>query len=165
MRGNRVSLAAAFAAAGLGGVMAERPADAANFSWSVASGDWGVGANWTVSGVPQANPPGLADIAIASNNGTAIIDTVVPTILEVRWGNATSGGGTIDIRPGGSLIATRNIFLGRSFGVTGTILMSGGSLTVNTPANGDSDGDIVIGDTANASGFSAAFLSGSFNPF
>jgi autotransporter-associated beta strand protein len=76
----------------------------------------------------------------------------------VRWANATSGGGTIDIRPGGSLIATRNIFLGRSFGVTGTILMSGGSLTVNTPANGDSDGDIVIGDTANASGFSTGVL-------
>ena len=153
MRGNRVSLAAALAVAGLGGLI-PRPADAATFTWNnpntgASSGNWSAGANWSVSSVPQANPPGAADIAVASNGGAAVIDSVVPTILEVRWANATSGGGTIDIRPGGSLTATRNFFLGRSAGQTGTLLMSGGSLTVNTPANFDTDGEIVIGDTAN----------------
>ncbi|MFC1806086.1 hypothetical protein ACFL09_03805, partial [Planctomycetota bacterium] len=95
--------------------------------------DWNDGTNWAGGIVPGSVVSDTAEIGQgAGNGGTAIINTAVPNIVNLRMGESGGETGHLQIQPGGSLTTTSGDLLIANGGATsaGSITMTGGSLTM-----------------------------------
>jgi fibronectin-binding autotransporter adhesin len=79
-------------------IFAAQPANATNYYWGVASGNWSVPANW------GGTEPTLADDAYINNGGTAEVNQLGPQCNTLHLGDAGAGSsGTVQISAGGTL--------------------------------------------------------------
>ena len=100
--------------------------------WNVASGNWNTAANWLNGQVPSR---ALDDFPVISNGGTATLSAAAAnTVGGITIGQLAGETGTLEILPGGSLIAT-NTGAGTGDGIvrvgaagTGALRMTGGTL-------------------------------------
>jgi len=108
---------------------------------SAATGNWATGSTWSTGYVPGKNPGGgTSDNVYVRGNYTVTIDSnVTPTapgaVAAVRIGeDSVNGAGILQIASGGSLVTTDNMEVMRRgaslSGASGTLTMSGGSLSV-----------------------------------
>ena len=147
------------AVAALAAAVAPSSARAADTFWDGTVGDWNQPTNWSTDTVPT-----IVDNAIINNGGTARIVDTVPDVGDVRLGEGAGNSGTVahtngaayvnewmrvgigggtgtyNLSDTGSLTVRHAINIGE--GGTGTLNMSGGTLTKLTPAaptgdNGD----------------------------
>jgi hypothetical protein len=129
--------------------LSETPPAADTF-WNVTTGDWNVAGNWT-AGIPtQVNN------AVIDNNGTVnvhqsglfanLVDIGSDRGLTAPTDDATGRGGTLNIQDGANLTVYDAVRVGQAHNATGTLNVTGGTLTV---APGGDLGDIYIGDNGN----------------
>ncbi|MBN8708450.1 MAG: hypothetical protein BGO12_00070 [Verrucomicrobia bacterium 61-8] len=108
---------------------------------SAATGNWAANSTWSTGYAPGTNPSGgTSDTVYVRGNYTVTIDSnVTPTapggVAIVRIGeDAVNGAGILQITSGGSLVTTDNMEVMRRgaslSGASGTLTMSGGSLSV-----------------------------------
>ena len=105
-----------------------RVADAATDSWTGTTGKWETGTNWSAGA-----KPGTTDDAVIGNNGTANYDSTTGsnTISTLALGksNPSGGTGTLNIS-GGSLSITNNLTIAAGSSMAGSLSLTAGSLTV-----------------------------------
>jgi hypothetical protein len=116
--------------------------EAADFG-AVTNGDWGTATTWTDGTNPGV--PGAGDRAFVGGGfvagqaaSAAVSVTTNAAVTEVFMAFQAPGTASIDILPGGALIAAGRLHVGMHPGGTGTLTQAGGVL-----AGG---GDMVIGD-------------------
>jgi len=105
--------------------------EAANKNWTGgASGnlnDWNTASNWSPSGVPGTGD----DVKINSDKSYY---PILATAASSAVGSLTiKAGGSLTLTPGGVLVTTAG---GTSVAVSGTLTISGGTLTVHQDING-----------------------------
>lgn len=114
----------------------------ASVVFNVGNGDWNTASNWQISGTTPWVPTGT-DTAFIRGNRTANVTSAVPTVQVVSIANA-AGNPTLNIASTGTLNinnGTNNaLTIGASTGVTGTLNVNGGLLSVI--------GNSVIGNTS-----------------
>lgn len=178
----------AIAGAALVLASAVRPALAASYTFipgadnagnagfnAAGSADWDDPNSW-VNGASYGTLPGAADQAGSATGGTTIVDTVVPTINELRFANSPAGStvaepngdlisatadATLDIETGGSLTidstngtSNGDAWFGRAQPSGGTLNISGGTLTTGStvPIANDSAANVSIGNISGSNG-------------
>ena len=138
-----------------------------------ATANWNLAANWVnASGNTTTAIPGATDTAGSSTGATTIVDTLVPTINDLRWANAASGtsvatlmgssvvatgDATLRISAGGALTvratsgsASTGASFGRAVPSGGHLILDGGMLTTDSAVaiTNDLPANLVIGDTS-----------------
>lgn len=150
--------------------------------------NWADTASWTTGGT-AGTLPGSADQASSATGATTVINTLVPTVNEIRWANAVPGStvatvngtvykapnpetATLEIDPGGVLNITStngtgngNFLLGRAQPSLGVLNMTGGFLTTGStmPITNDSAANISIGDIAGSNGSAVGAANSTMN--
>ncbi len=106
----------------LAALLLAAPADATEFYWNVATGQWEVAENWNPQLLPTA-----ADDAFIDNGGTALIDGISADLAQLYVGS-----GTLEITNGGSVTANY-VDIGQNANSTGTVTVdgTGSTLTVD----------------------------------
>lgn len=140
-----------FVAVGISIAISWQSATAATRTWVGGTGDWADGTNWSDNNTPS----GANDYGI-NNDGTAIIDSAVPSVNDILLGWPTGGtnSGHLELQAGGSITTTTSdgIYVGvRSSSNMSTFTVSGGNWTTT------GNGWLVIGDEPGSKG--TVFLS------
>ncbi|HEV2293882.1 MAG TPA: hypothetical protein VGR35_08490 [Tepidisphaeraceae bacterium] len=137
IRVSRLSILAAIA-----GVSAVATHAQAQATWTGASGidnNWSTGTNWSTNAEPTASQN-----AFLNNGGTIQVDQAdeVANFVDLNAVSG-SGSGTLDIRAGAVLSTTNSVRIGIGAGSNGTLLMSGGTVTINPLST---TADFTVGD-------------------
>ena len=147
------------ASATLAALLMPSAAHAVDTFWDGTTGDWNTATNWSTDAVP-----GPSDNAMVNNGGTAQITSDAPAVIDIRAGDGAASTGTINHTAGAirvnewmrigigggtgtySLSGTGNLTVQNALNIgeggTGTLNVSGGTLTKLTPTlPTDNDGD------------------------
>ena len=123
------------------------PSAAATYNWQVSSGNWTSVSNW------GGAVPGISDIAVITNGGSANVTSVADRLFGTLQLGGT-GSGTVQLLSGGRMSVsgdevvgntgvglytqsvgtnsvTNNLYLGKGTAAVGTYNLSGGSLAGN----------------------------------
>jgi len=155
----------------MGFCLAGQPAMAVTKNWNVASGNWNVGTNWNVVGVP------IAGDSVRLNNGGLLNITDNQASLEMHVGFTAPGDNRVDISSSGTLTTTALSRIGYSAGTQGTVSVDGvwtgaggiylggggaGDMTIGSGGN-FTDGALTMGAGLGAVGTLTIDSSGSVN--
>lgn len=133
-------------AIGISVAISWQSAAAATRTWVGGTGDWATGTNWSDGNTPS----GANDYGI-NNDGTATINSAVPSVSDILLGWPTGGtnSGHLELQAGGSITTTTSdgIYVGvRSSSNMSTFTVSGGTWTTT------GNGWLVIGDESGSKG-------------
>jgi autotransporter-associated beta strand protein len=139
---------------------------AADVFWNVAGpADWNTAANWLPNRVPTGT-----DNATMNNGGTATITANTPTFTDLRFGDGSAFGGTVN-QSAGTLIATGLLRMNMQGTAASTYTLSGGSasftrINVNEVAGAATStlnvqgGTLTIPTSGAGGGLGALFIGG-----